>query len=273
MKKNNTVSRGKFGSMIRVDSRRMFMTPLFYIMLAIALLTPILILVMTTMMEGSVVTDRETGVESVMEAMFTNTWQIIGSVSSSGGVSGEAGGAMAMDITSMCNINLLYFGVGVLVCIFIAGDFRSDYAKNIFAVRSAKTDYVASKLVIGTLASMLLVLGFFIGAVIGGAVAGLSFEMEGFNAAGLVFCVLGKMLLMGIFAGLYTMIAIIAKQRLWMSILLSLCTGMFLFMIVPIVTPLNATVIHALLCCVGSLLFCLGFGAISRIVLKKRDIL
>ena len=36
--------------MLKVDFRRMFTTPLFYIMLGISLVVPILILVMTTMM-------------------------------------------------------------------------------------------------------------------------------------------------------------------------------------------------------------------------------
>ncbi|MBQ4535890.1 MAG: hypothetical protein IJA22_03570, partial [Clostridia bacterium] len=44
-------------SMIFVDFRRMFTSPLYYIMLGVSLVIPILILVMTTMMDGTVSTN------------------------------------------------------------------------------------------------------------------------------------------------------------------------------------------------------------------------
>lgn len=88
-------------SMLKVDFRRMFTMPLFYIMAGVCLAIPILILVMTTMLDGSVRVDPNTGVETVVEG-FDNVWQIIGTVS------GE-GSSMSMDMTGMCNINLLYF--------------------------------------------------------------------------------------------------------------------------------------------------------------------
>lgn len=59
-------------SMLKVDFCRMFTTPLFYIMAGICLVIPILILVMTTMMDGTVTVDPNTGVETTMEA-FENT--------------------------------------------------------------------------------------------------------------------------------------------------------------------------------------------------------
>lgn len=86
-------------SMLKVDFRRMRTMRLFYIMMGICLVMPILILVMTTMMDGSVSVDPQTGAETVMEG-FDNTWQIIGTAS------GESSSA-DMSMTSMCNINLL----------------------------------------------------------------------------------------------------------------------------------------------------------------------
>ena len=136
----NTFSK-RFGSMLKVDFKRLFLSRSFYIIFAACLLAPILILVMTTMMDGSVTVDPNTGVETVMEG-FDNVWQIIGTVS---GASSDAGTSMDMSITSMCNINMLYFAIAALVCIFVADDFRSGYAKNLFTVRAKKTDYVASK--------------------------------------------------------------------------------------------------------------------------------
>ena len=124
-------------SMVKVDSRRMFTTPLFYIMVGVCLVIPILILVMTTMMDGSVSVDPNTGVETVVEG-FDSVWQAIGSVS------GESGG-MDMSLTGMCNINLTYFLTAVFVCLFVSEDFKSGYAKNLFTVRAARGEYIVSK--------------------------------------------------------------------------------------------------------------------------------
>ena len=56
--------------MLKVDFRRMFTMPLLYIMVGICLIIPILILVMTTMMDGSVSVNPQTGEETVMEGVF-----------------------------------------------------------------------------------------------------------------------------------------------------------------------------------------------------------
>ena len=94
-------------SMLKVDFKRMFTTPLFYLMMGISLVMPILILVMVTMMDGTVTVDPQTGVETVMEG-FKNVWQIIGTAS------GDSS-AMGMDIISMCNINMMFFVIAVFV--------------------------------------------------------------------------------------------------------------------------------------------------------------
>ena len=163
--------------MFRVDARRMFGTPLFWICLGIAFVIPVLVLVMTSGFGGE------------GSAMFTNTWQIIGSESSNLGTmmagmasamgGGDAASARAgmMDMTVMMNINLMYFMMAVFVCLFTAEDFRSGYAKNLFTVRARKTDYVASKTIIGIIAGALFLIAFFIGGVVGGSVAGLSMDL------------------------------------------------------------------------------------------------
>ena len=70
-------------SMLAVDFRRMFTMPMLYILVGACLAMPILILVMTTMMDGGITVDPQTGVETVIEG-FDNVWQIIGSASGSG---------------------------------------------------------------------------------------------------------------------------------------------------------------------------------------------
>ena len=66
-------------TMLKVDFRRMFTSPFAYIMLGISLVMPVLILVMTTMMDGTVSVNPQTGVETVIEG-FDNVWQVIGRI-------------------------------------------------------------------------------------------------------------------------------------------------------------------------------------------------
>lgn len=263
----NTFSK-RFGSMLKVDFKRLFLSRSFYIIVAACLLAPILILVMTTMMDGSVSVDPQTGKETVIEG-FDNVWQIIGTVS---GASEDASASMDMSITSMCNINMLYFAIAALVCIFVADDFRSGYAKNLFTVRAKKTDYVASKTLVLFVGSAFMMLAFVLGAILGGIFAGVSFEMVGFNVGNLIMSILAKILLCLIFVGIYLCMSVVAKQKLWLSILLSFGVGMFLFNIAPMVSPLNSGLLQVILCTAGGAGFAIGMGAISNLVLKKTSL-
>ncbi len=261
--KNTFKSRLK--SMLGVDFRRMFTSPLYYIMVGISLVIPILILVMTTMMDGTVSVNPQTGEETVMEG-FKNVWQIIGSVG------GDGAGAMAMDITSMCNINMMFFLICVFVCIFVADDFRSGYAKNLFTVRAKKDDYVISKSIVCFVAGASMIIAFFIGSMAGGAIAGLPFALEGVNVGNIVMSVLSKTLLVAVFSSIYLFASVVAKQKLWLSILLSFGIGMLMFTMIPIITPLNSTIVNVVLCLVGSVLFSYGLGVASNTVLKKTSL-
>lgn len=250
------------GSMLHVDFRRMLTQPLLYIMISLAFVIPILVLVMTTMMDGTATVNPQTGAETTIEA-FKNTWQAIGTVSGSG---------MTMDLTGMCNINLMYFIVSVPVCLFVAEDFRSGFAKNLFTVRGKKGDYVTSKTIVCIFVACMMLLAFFVGALIGGAVSGLPFAMDGFNAVTLVLCMVTKLLLMAVFVPIYVVMSVIAKHRSWMSILLCLMTGMFMFMMIPMLTPLNANLMHVILCGAGAVGFTIGLGALSNTILKKTSL-
>lgn len=264
-------ARNTFGrrvkTMLAVDFRRMFTQPLLYIAAAASLVMPILILIMTTMMDGSTTTNPQTGEVTVIEG-FDNVWQIIGSVSSSA-AGADAGAAMDMSITAMCNINMLYFLIAVLVCLFVADDFRSGYAKNLFTVRAKKSDYVLSKTLVCFVGGAIMILSFFAGSLVGGAIAGLPFDMVGFGMTEVVMCALAKVLLVAVFVPIYLIMGVIAKQKLWLSLILSMMTGMFLFMMVPMMTPLDATAMHVLLCAAGGALFSVGLGAVSNTILKK----
>ena len=249
-------------SMLKVDTRRMFRTPLVYIMFGICLLIPVLILVMTSFM-GTTTTVTPTGsTEQTMEG-FKNVWQIVGSTS---------GSAMSMDLTSMCNINLVFFVAAIFVCIFVSEDFRSGYVKNLFTIRSKRMDYVVSKTISCFIASVVMLLLFFVGGLIGGAIAGLPFAMDGFNAGTIACCLLSKIFILLIFIALPLTFACLSKQRLWLSVLCTLGAGMLLFMTIPLMTPLNAGLINVVMCLAGGALFAVGLSFVSRLILNKTSL-
>lgn len=251
--------KNRFSTMLRVDVRRLLVSRLTYIMFAIALLCPILILVMTTMMDGSVTVNPQTGVETEIKA-FDSVWQAIASRSDAG---------MTMDLTGMCNINLMYFAVVVWICLFVSEDFRSGYAKNLFTVRAKKTDYVASKTVAGLMVGTMFILLWIVGSLIGGAVASLPFDTMGANYFNIVMCIISKIALMAVFVPIALAISVAAKQRAWLSICCALGGGMLLFMMIPMLTPIDAGVMNAVLCLAGGAMFSFGLGAVSNLVLKR----
>lgn len=261
---NNTFAK-RLKTMIAVDMRRMFTMPLFYIMIGISLVIPILILVMTTAMDGTVSVNPQTGVETAVKG-FDNVWQILGSLSSSSA-------SMEMGLTTMCNINMMFFFVAVFVCVFVADDFRSGYAKNLFTVRAKKFDYILSKFIVCFIAGASMLIAFFIGAMIGGKIAGLTFALNGATAGGIVMSMLSKIFLISMFVAIYLIAAAFAKQSLWLSLILSFGIGMLFFTMTPMISPLDSTIINVLLCLVGSGLFSSGFLYLSTLILTKRDIL
>lgn len=263
----------RLGTMLRVDTRRMLAAPLFWVCLGCAFAIPILVLVMTGMVGG-----EESGL------VFTNTWQIIGSESGAlgammagmagamgGGDAGAAAGA-GMDMTAMMNIDLMYFLMAVFVCLFTAEDFRSGYAKNLFTVRARKGDYVASKTIVGWIAGAMFLLAFLVGGVVGGSVAGLAFDLGTAGIGGLVMCMLAKIFLAGVFVGIFLLMAVFARGRSWLSILLSLFGGMLLFMMVPMLTPLDSGVVNVGMCLAGGVIFAAAIGVGSKTILSKESL-
>ena len=262
---SNTFSK-RFKSMIKVDFRRMFKSKLFYILIACAFVIPILITVMMTMMDGSVSVNPQTGVETVMEGP-ENAWQSIGTLPTE---NGEIMGGM--DVMGMCNINMIFMMVAVFICLFISDDFRSGYAKNLFTVRAKKEEYIISKTLTGFVCGALLLIAYFIGAMLGGIISGLSFDLGTLNVGNIVMCMIAKIFLMLVFIAIFVLISVSAKQKTWLALCGSLGGGMLLFVIISMITPLNSTMMNVMLCLIGGMLFAFGFGAISNIVLKKTSL-
>ena len=115
-------------SMLMVDFRRILKSKLFYIIIAVSLLLPIVMTVMMSMMDGTESKNPQTGEITIMQGP-ENTWQNIGTLPGGENMGGS-------EIFAMCNINMAFMGVAVFVCLFISEDFRSGYSKNLFAVRS-----------------------------------------------------------------------------------------------------------------------------------------
>ncbi|MBQ9780437.1 MAG: ABC transporter permease [Clostridia bacterium] len=250
-------------SMLKVDFRRMFKSRLFYILIACALVMPILMTVMMAMMDGSVSVNPQTGVETIMQGP-ENAWQNIGTLP------GEPLGGD--EIFMMCNINMAFMGVAVFVCLFISDDFRSGYAKNLFTVRAKRGEYVVSKTISGFICGALMLIAYLVGSILGGAISGLSFDLHGLNAGNIVMCMLAKIFLMLVFVSIFTLISVAAKQKAWLGICGSLGGGMLLFMMVSMITPLGSTFMNVVLCLAGGVLFALGLGTISKVVLKKSSV-
>lgn len=258
-------------SMLKVDFRRMMKSRLFYILIASALVIPILITVMMTMMDGSVSVNPQTGAETVMEGP-ENTWQSIGAFPEDTAEGGEAAAMGGMDVMGMCNINMMFMLAAVFICLFISDDFRSGYAKNLFTVRAKKGEYVISKTLAGFTCGAFMLLAYFIGAILGGAISGLSFDLGILHAGNLVMCILAKIFLMFVFIPIFVLVSVAAKQKTWLALCGSLGAGMLLFMMVGMITPLNSTMINVGLCLAGGAMFSFGLGAISKIILKKSSL-
>ncbi len=254
----------RLGSMLKVDFRRMFKSRLFYILIASALVMPILMTVMMSMMDGSVSVDPQTGAETVVEGP-ENTWQNIGTLPGGENMGGN-------EVFMMCNINMVFMLVAVFICLFISDDFRSGFAKNLFTVRARKGDYVASKTISGFLCGALMLAAYFVGTLVGGAIAGLSFDLHGLTAGNIAMCLAAKIFLMLVFVAIDVVVSVAAKQKAWLCLCGSLGAGMLLFMTVSMITPLGSTVMNALLCLAGGILFAAGLGAASNKILNKTSL-
>jgi len=243
-------------SMLKLDFYRLFHTPAFYIMLLIAAIIPAMVLSMA----GMDVQTPDGLAQSSIE--LTNTWQMIESTG------GSAVADNPLDFSGFANINMLFIFAGLLMSIFVAHDYSSGFVKNIFTVHSKKTDYVISKSTAGVFGGAGMVVAYVIGAVIAGLLTGKSFDV---NFGGLVMCLISKVLLMGVFCPLFLSIAVFFRNRLWLTIVFTFLLGMMLYPAASVAT-LSSTVIIVLITLIAGAAGATGFGAVSSLILRKRDL-
>lgn len=117
-----------------------------------------------------------------------------------------------------------------------------------------------------------MILAYFLGAIIGGFIANLSFELINVELINILFCMLSKVLLVGVFVPIFLVMSVVGKQRTWLSMIGAFMVSMLLFTMIPMISPLNSTLINVLLSFVGAVLFSIGIGAISNIILKKTSL-
>ena len=250
-------------SMFKLDFYRLFHTPAFYIMLLIAAMIPAMI-IGTSGMDTSG-TAANTAVQSAAPAPsidITNVWQI---VESSGG---SAAADNPLDFGGYANINMLFIFAGLLMAIFVANDYSSGFVKNIFTVHSKKLDYVISKSAVGIFGGAGMIITYLIGTVLAGLLTGKAFDV---NMGGLILCLISKTFLMGVFCSLFLSIAVFFRNNLWLTITFTFLFGMMLYPAAS-VAALNSTVITMLLTLIAGIIGAVAFGAVSSLILRKRDL-
>ena len=262
----NTFETPTFGnrvrSMLKLDFYRLFHTPVFYIMLTVAAMIPAMVLALS-MAEPPTSNSPHTANTPQMEMpVFDNTWQLIESTG------GSAIADNPLDFAGFANINMLFIFAGLLMAIFVAHDYSSGFVKNIFTVHSKKMDYVLSKSAIGIFSGAGMIVTYVFGTVLAGLLTGKAFDV---NVAGLILCLISKMLLMGVFCSLFLSIAVFFRNRLWLTICFTFLLGMMFYPAASIAT-LSATGITVLISLFAGTVGAVGFGAVSNIFLKTRDL-
>ena len=247
-------------SMLKLDFYRLFHTPVFYIMLLVAALIPALLLSTAGMEPVGSATGA--AVQASPSIEITNVWQLIES---------KGGSAIAdnpLDFGGFANINMVFIFAGLLMAIFVSHDYSSGFVKNIFTVHSKKIDYVISKSAAGVFGGIGMIISYVIGAVVAGLITGKDFDVE---IAGLVMCLVSKMLLMFVFCSLFLIVAVFFRHKLWLTIVFTFLLGMLLYPAASVAT-LSATIITILIAFVAGVIGAIAFGSISTLILKKRDL-
>ena len=241
--------------MLKLDFCRLFHTPAFYIMLGVAAMIPALILSMAGATPAG-------GASSNPPLVLASVWQLIESTG------GSSAGANPLDFAGYANINMVFIFAGLLMALFVASDYNSGFVKAIFTAHARKTDYVISKTAIGVFGGAAMIVAYVIGAVAAGLITGASFAV---GVGGLIFCLVSKVLLMGVFCSLFLVIAVFFRSQLWWTIVFTFLLGMVFYPAASVAT-LASTGVTVALALVAGAAGAVLFGAISGVILNRRDL-
>jgi hypothetical protein len=193
---------------------------------------------------------------------YTNTWQLIESTG------GSAAAANPFDFGGYANINMVFIFTGLLIAIFVAHDYISGFAKNIFTIHAKKIDYVISKSTIGVFSGVGMIIAYLLGSIIAGVITGKSFDV---NPGGLLLCLISKIFLMGIFCSLFLCISVFFRNKLWLTIVFTFLFGMMFYPAASIVT-LNSTINTMFVSLIAGGIGAAAIGAVSGFILNHRDL-
>jgi hypothetical protein len=82
---------------------------------------------------------------------------------------------------------------------------------------------------------------------------------------------MSKVFLMGVFCSLFLGIAVFFRQKLWLTIVFTFLLGMMLYPAASVAT-LGSTVFIAAAALAAGVIGAMGFGAVSTLFLKRRDL-
>jgi len=113
-----------------------------------------------------------------------------------------------------------------------------------------------------------MIVTYVLGTVLAGLITGKAFDV---NVSSLIFCLISKAFLMGVFCSLFLGIAVFFRSKLWLTIVFTFLLGMMFYPAASVAT-LNATVITMLLTLIAGAVGAVAFGSVSTLFLKKRDL-
>lgn len=231
-------------SMLKVDFYRLFHTPLFYIFIAIAAIIPAM-LIGTGGMSGP---NGE-----ATAPLFSTVWQAIAA---------DKPLYIVSSIAEYANMNMVFIFGGIMVSIFIGHDYKSGYVKQLFTTHAKKSDYMMSKTITCAFAMACMCLTYLLGAVLAGALVGLSFAG---NFGGIICSILGKIIMSLGWASLYTFLNIIFRRYFGVSIASSFFFGTGILIIGAAAILGNSSILNIFL--YGSSVFaCLSSNFLSVII-------
>jgi hypothetical protein len=113
-----------------------------------------------------------------------------------------------------------------------------------------------------------MIITYVFGTVIAGLLTGKAFDV---NLSGLIFCLISKLLLMGVFCALFLGVAVFFRSKFWLTITFTFLLGMMLYPAASIAT-LGSTAITVIITLIVGVVGAVGFGTVSNLILKKRDL-
>jgi len=254
-------------SMLKLDFYRLFHTPVLYIFLAIAAIIPAMVLSLSGVdMSPPDQSAHTENIPQVTMPMFQNAWQMIETTANPTFTVNTDDNPI--DMGQFMNINMLFIFAGLLMSIFVAHDYSSGFVKNIFTVHSKKVDYVISKTAIGLFGGTGMILTYVLGTVVAGLLTGKAFDVD---VGGLIFCLISKALLMGVFCSLFAAIAMFFRKNFWMTVVVTFVSGMMLYPAASIAT-LDSTSITVFISLLIGTIGAVAIGTVSNQILKKRDL-